>query len=147
VLWAHIYVLKCAIFFLPQDFPCNWGNVISRCQSSIIVQESHHLPCGSHVVLNHAMLPRSLVQSGRHERAGTPLCLRGTCCILHPRLEKTRVVGASPFMPTPCTSHCKEHECQKVDESYMAELVKVGYSAVAGYADGDLLFGDHSVGV
>jgi hypothetical protein len=29
----------------------------------------------------------------------------------------------------------------------MAELVKVGYSAVAGYADGDLLFGDHSVSV
>jgi hypothetical protein len=38
-------------------------------------------------------------------------------------------------------------ECQKVDVSHMAELVKVGYSAVAGYADSDLLFGHHSVGL
>jgi hypothetical protein len=42
------------------------------------------------------------ITSGRHERAVTPLCLRRTCCILHPRLEKTRMeagVAARSCLP------------------------------------------------
>jgi hypothetical protein len=46
------------------------------------------------------------ITSGRHERAATPLCLRRTCCILHPRLKKTRVEAGGG---SPCISEYLGH--------------------------------------